>query len=134
MAEKNQQFSERLKTAVNTCGVSQVDLSNELNIDKGSLNRYLNQGRVPEWHILVKLSDRLNISCDWLLTGKELEHRSLSVITATQQKTIKKLCEVFQVQKPHNLDRLLAYMQILLRLADMANARRGGKSEEKANS
>jgi transcriptional regulator with XRE-family HTH domain len=76
MADSNFEFSSRLKKAIQGAGITQKTLAKELCIEQGTISRYVSQGRVPEWDILVKLADRLSVSCDWLLTGTDPSSRA----------------------------------------------------------
>ncbi|MCF8118353.1 MAG: helix-turn-helix domain-containing protein [Desulfarculaceae bacterium] len=70
MAEKNQEFSARLKGLLKNHGITQKALAEELGVRTATINNYCKGGRVPEWNILVEIARLLNVSCDWLLTGQ----------------------------------------------------------------
>ena len=70
MADKNPQFGSRLKSAIKSSGLKQVQLAEKINVTATSISYYAKHGRVPEWDILVKIADLLGVSTDWLLTGK----------------------------------------------------------------
>ncbi len=52
-------------------GIKQGELATHLGMHQSVLSRYVAAGRVPEWQILTKIADRLNVTCDWLLRGEE---------------------------------------------------------------
>ncbi len=71
MAEKNQEFSARLRGLLKDRGITQKALAEALSVRPATVNSYCKDGRVPEWNNLVEIAQLLNISCDWLLTGNE---------------------------------------------------------------
>lgn len=71
MAERNSEFGRRLLASIKARNISQKDFAQVIGSDPVTLNRYINQGRVPEWQILVRMSVWLKKSVDWLLLGED---------------------------------------------------------------
>lgn len=71
MADINLEFSSRLREAIKKAGLSQKALARMIGVREVTISKYVKHGGVPEWNILVKISQSLNVSCDWLLTGQE---------------------------------------------------------------
>lgn len=63
-------FTSRLNRVMFMKGIRQTDLAARTGIHKGTLSKYMKGGIVPEGKALVKLSEALGVSVDWLL-GKE---------------------------------------------------------------
>lgn len=64
---KSDTFSNRLRLAMNTSGIKQIELANKTGIDKSLINKYLNGSNVAKQDNLTKLSDVLNVSEPWLM-------------------------------------------------------------------
>lgn len=71
MADKNIEFSKRLKQLLDRRGWNVSDLARAIGKKSGTVNPYVKSGRVPEWAILVAIAETLSVSMEWLLTGKE---------------------------------------------------------------
>ncbi len=56
-------------------GFSQLKVAMDLSISREALSYYENGKRSPDLEMLVKLSTYFNVSIDYLITGKEFEHR-----------------------------------------------------------
>ncbi|RKW58829.1 MAG: XRE family transcriptional regulator, partial [Lachnospiraceae bacterium] len=70
-------FAERLKKLRIDNGISQNELSNYLGITSSSLSYYENGLRTPPITILSKLTNRFNVSVNWLLGLEEPEDTEL---------------------------------------------------------
>ncbi len=72
MARKNIDFTARLEKIIKESGLENQEFAKIAKINYTTLMNYIvpgSRGRVPEWDILVKISEHSNISIDWLLTG-----------------------------------------------------------------
>ena len=70
MAEKNQEFSKRLRDIViGEFGWSKKDFAEKSDIHINSATNYLEKGVVPEWDILLRISRLVSKSTDFLLLG-----------------------------------------------------------------
>lgn len=63
------QIVERIKSRCKEIGTTMGSLEKELNFANGSIRRW--DERVPGADRVVILANRLQVSIDWLLTGKE---------------------------------------------------------------
>lgn len=73
----------RLKLVIETSGLTITDVANKCGIPYSSLQNYLRGLREPKADALIAISTHLNISIDWLLTGKgEMRHGSVAPSTA----------------------------------------------------
>lgn len=61
----------RLRDARKRAGLTQVQLAKAVGIDESGLNAWERGGRLPETQSLVRLSETLDVSIDYLLRGKE---------------------------------------------------------------
>ncbi|MBN1545733.1 MAG: helix-turn-helix transcriptional regulator [Syntrophaceae bacterium] len=72
MASKNIDFTQRLKKAIKNSGLKNREFAEKAGIGYTTLMNYLvpkGLGRVPEWDQLVKISNALGESIDWLIKG-----------------------------------------------------------------
>lgn len=70
-------FGERLNESMKKAGFSNKDITKELNLSKNAIGNYKNN-QLPNVSILYKLSQKLGVSMEWLLTGKEGETEKLT--------------------------------------------------------
>lgn len=80
-------FGERLKIAIKSAGTTQKDLAEKIEITKTAINNYAS-GRIPDAKILYKISESLNVSMEWLLTGENSNSDSTEIayVPASQLK------------------------------------------------
>jgi len=64
-------FGDRLKTAIQKKGYTQKELSEILRVNQDTITNYVKEKSFPKADILLNLCDLLDISIDWLMTGKE---------------------------------------------------------------
>jgi len=70
MADKNPDFSTRLSEIVlNELKMNKQEFAELVGIHINSVTNYLERGVVPEWHILLKISEATKKSVDFLLRG-----------------------------------------------------------------
>lgn len=62
-----EQFSERLKKALEIKGLLPIDLARKSNIDKGSISKYLKGNIIPKQTKLFAISNALHVDPTWLL-------------------------------------------------------------------
>ena len=60
-------IGEKLKTALASRGMTQVDLAKKTNLTEVSISRYLADTRIPKADTIKVLCKALNITADWLL-------------------------------------------------------------------
>lgn len=60
-------FGNRLKSALENAGISQVQLAQELNLTGPAVNRWCNNVTQPDADAIVKIANILNVSTDYLL-------------------------------------------------------------------
>jgi len=63
-------FSERLKQLRIYSGASQKEIAEHLGITPNAYRKYEYGERKPSYDALIKLSDYLNVSVDWLVHGE----------------------------------------------------------------
>lgn len=64
-------LGDRLKKLRAARGLSQQELSDKLNITRGTYAHYEVNKRQPDYETLKKISDFFNVSIDYLITGNE---------------------------------------------------------------
>ncbi|MGI1671979.1 MAG: helix-turn-helix domain-containing protein [Neptuniibacter sp.] len=79
-----EEFGQRIKQARKNAGITQHQLASHLGIGKNALSRY-ELGKVdPQSSTLRNIATYLQVSADWLLTGKEKKPRTLYVPTYSE--------------------------------------------------
>lgn len=68
-----EQFSERLKAAMDARGIRQVDLADLIESTPASVNRWVNGKAIPEGAGASHLAARLGVTVAWLLRGEETD-------------------------------------------------------------
>ncbi len=96
------EIGERVKQARLARGLSQADLAEMLNLSDAYVSKIELGKNAMTVTVLVKLSDALNVSCDWLLRNQTRE---------AQEITIAELEEVFKDCDPTELNALLKLLQ-----------------------
>lgn len=56
-------------------GLSQLKVAMDLSISREALSYYESGKRNPDLNMLIRLSDYFNVSIDYLIRGKEFEHK-----------------------------------------------------------
>lgn len=64
-------FGERLRNSIKMNSKTQKELCAIWQINETTLVRYLSGDRLPKIDLLEAISETLNVSVDWLITGKE---------------------------------------------------------------
>jgi transcriptional regulator with XRE-family HTH domain len=72
MAEKDLDFGKRLERYIFEAGLSKKRLADMIVVSPSAIGAYINEGRIPEAPILLKIAQSLNISMEELLTGKKV--------------------------------------------------------------
>lgn len=94
MPRKYEDFSFRLNKLMTQKNISSSMLCEKADISRQSLSQYLCGSRLPHAQALVNLSDALEVSIDYLLTGKEkggiinpdgLTEKQISYLTETAE-------------------------------------------------
>lgn len=65
-----QSFCTRFENLLKEKGIAKIEIAQKLGIKKQTLSSYFNGDRIPKAEILIKLSEILDVSIDFLLTGK----------------------------------------------------------------
>ena len=71
MAEKNLEFGRRLEHFIFEAGLKKKKLADSIGVSPSAIGAYINEGRIPEAPILLKISQLLNKTMEELLTGEE---------------------------------------------------------------
>jgi len=64
------EIKDRLKLIIKDKGISQTELSKLLEFSEGGISKYFSGKENPGRKFLTLLQEKLNVSSDWLLTGK----------------------------------------------------------------
>ena len=92
---------QRMKKRIEELGITQKEIAQKLGIATSTLNGYFNDTREPDYATLVKLSDVLDLSVDYLLTGKRQGTKKESSEEDMNSKTqdLLELIEDFSVEE-----------------------------------
>lgn len=100
-------FAERLVYAIEQSGLTKKEIDATLNLNKNALTQY-KKGRIPDTDKLLGLSQLLNVSMNWLLTGEEIPARpSYSV-------SDREILNLYNQLSPSNRQRILERIETLL--------------------
>lgn len=77
-------IGERIKEKQLEHGYKQKEIIEKTGISKAAISNYVNGNRIPDTEAALKLSIALDISIEWLLTGKN----SLEKLTNEEEKII----------------------------------------------
>jgi transcriptional regulator with XRE-family HTH domain len=66
---KSMHFGIFLKTAMQSCKVTQAELATRSDVSQGAISRYLNGKASPKAEELLRISQALGVSMEFLLTG-----------------------------------------------------------------
>ena len=79
-------FRENLRNELDFKGLTVKELSAKTGIIKGTLDNYLGvRASIPPADIAVKIADALNVSVEYLVTGKEEKSKSPAFIQITPE-------------------------------------------------
>lgn len=81
------QFTKFIRGEVNDCG-GVGEFSKKTGISRPTINFWYNGERAPDAEKLVILSQKLNVSIDYMLTGVSADNREVSDITGLSDKSI----------------------------------------------
>lgn len=80
-------FSIRLKELIKDTGYNQVEITRKIGLSKNAISNYVN-GQIPNAKILLKLSQFLGTSMEYLLTGKEPEIKPVFTLSETEKEML----------------------------------------------
>ena len=103
----------RIKEIRESKGISQRELARRLKLKQSSVSNYESGNREPSLEILVKIANILEVSTDYLLTGKEKEIR-------LSKKEYQFFMELFKLIKS-NSDTFTSYEDRIIRQSDHLN-------------
>lgn len=69
-------FIERLENILKQNKITQTEIAEAINLRRPTISEWKKNGNVPAGDICCKIADFLNVSVEWLITGKD---KSLSV-------------------------------------------------------
>lgn len=103
-------FIDRLELVLKQKNITKTELANKLNIRWPTLSEWAKNGSIPAADIALKIADYLNVSLEWLITGKEkentitMEQKELlelcAKLTPEQSATIKTVIETMAKKMP----------------------------------
>jgi transcriptional regulator with XRE-family HTH domain len=80
----------RLKTARQRCGFSQTKLAEKVGINQNNIAQYEAGKALPKLETIVKFSQILGCSIEWLITGNESQHQTDEKTKSSCSKTCSK--------------------------------------------
>ncbi|WP_397599149.1 helix-turn-helix domain-containing protein [Silvanigrella sp.] len=89
-------FAKTLKEIRKTKGLKQFQLANIIGISESAISLYESGSRLPNLDILVKISNSLNISCDYLLGIKTENNDIFKSLKESDKNVVLKLIEVLK--------------------------------------
>lgn len=99
--------SQRIIKRREELGFSQSELARRAGLKPPAISQYESGARTPSYEAVIKLSNALSLSADYLMSGKEVNS---DIISDTTVKLLLKIVETFSVKQK---ERLLEYARFL---------------------
>lgn len=96
-------IGERVKDARHRLGISQIDLSNQTGISKSYISNIEKGKNEPSFNFIVKVSEAMGVSLDWLVFGKGLIFSSGSNMDGVSDQDIEIMAAINRL--PENVQR-----------------------------
>lgn len=100
-------ISERIIKKREELGLTQTDLAKRAGLKPPAISQYESGSRNPSYEALIKLSNALNVTTDYLISGKEIR------IDSINDQTTKMLLKIIDNLSIENKDKLLEYAAFL---------------------
>jgi transcriptional regulator with XRE-family HTH domain len=65
------QFIDRLEAKLQERNITKLELATQLDIRRPTLSEWKRTGGIPNAELAIKIADYLNVSVEWLITGKD---------------------------------------------------------------
>lgn len=101
-------ISDRIIKKRQELGFSQTDLAKRAGLKPPAISQYESGNRNPSYEALIKLSNAMNVSTDYLISGKEI---SVNNINDKNMKLLLKILDVLSIDKK---DKVLEYAMSLV--------------------
>ena len=101
----------RIDEILSEKGISRKEFAKELNIQPNTMGNWKTNNSMPPADTIVRIADALNVSIDWLLTGKEFHYVNNQIDFNEEQKFIINRLE--SIRDNVNLDVDLLLSQLL---------------------
>jgi len=100
-------FVQRIDEILERNTKKRAELLRDLNLPRNSITNWSNRGNVPAGDICIKIADYLNVSVEWLVTGREgevsNEEKKLlaqwKLLTADQKDTVLTLMDKWEADR-----------------------------------
>jgi len=102
-------FSERLIYAIEQSGLTKKEIDEKVHLNKNTLTQY-KKGRIPDTDKLLGLSQLLNVSMNWLLTGEEVS------VQPSYSISDREVLSLYNQLSPSNRQRILERMETLIEI------------------
>lgn len=107
MTEFNNTFMDRVESVLKERKWTQKELAESLNLRRPTLSDWKKNGAVPAGDICIKIAEYLNVSVEWLISGKESglsnEEKWLLAqwgqLDPTQQDTVRTLLDKWEADR-----------------------------------
>lgn len=101
-------ISDRIIKKRQELGFSQTDLAKRAGLKPPAISQYESGNRNPSYEALIKLSNAMNVSTDYLISGKEI---SVNNINDKNMKLLLKILDILSVEQK---DKVLEYAMSLV--------------------
>ena len=88
MFENFNNIGKRLSEQMNRLNLKQVDICKITGLSKNAVSNYVNGNTIPDTLSIYKLSQALDTSIEWILTGKDFEPKKNNPPTSVTQQNI----------------------------------------------
>ncbi|MBX9838472.1 MAG: helix-turn-helix transcriptional regulator [Silvanigrellaceae bacterium] len=90
------EFAHKIKEIRENKGLSKTEFSKILGLSESTLSQYERGGRSPSVEILLKISNKLSVSCDYLLGVNDINNDILYGLKESDLNVVLKLIEVLR--------------------------------------
>lgn len=96
-------ISERIIKKRNELGFSQTDLAKRAGLKPPAISQYESGSRSPSYEALIKLSNALNVTTDYLISGNEI------IVESVNDQSTKLILKIINTLSIEDKDKLLEY-------------------------
>ena len=93
-------FVQRIDAVLEKMGKKRAELLRELELPRNSITNWCDRGNIPAGDICIKIAQYLNVSVEWLVTGKE-------AALTSEEKTLLKQWKILSPEQKDTLCTLL---------------------------
>lgn len=107
MAEKDLAFAKRLEKYMEEAGFTKKKLADGVGVSPSAVGAYINEGRIPEAPILLKIARLLNKTIEDLLTGESVPY----IIAPEVRYSLKEDCALYHIKGDADIHEIVELLE-----------------------